>query len=301
MTQPPFDQLAKQYLEEFLAPLGKVERQYEIPGEAKFVDVWFVPDRTTLDRTEGLGILGQMVQTAALLEPFRNSPTRHEVRTCLLKLLWIQEDEERKATATKQNLSETELSRLWILAATTTQPVLRAFGGELQPDRLSGIYFLSEGLRTAIVAIDQLPETEETLWLRVLGRDRTQERAVREVLALPPTHPRRNGILKLLASWNVTMTRDAIEDFTGREARMALSEAYLEWERQVETRGIEQGIEQGERSLILRLLNRQIGNLPESARSQINALSIAQLEQLAEALLNFSDLADLEQWFAEHS
>jgi hypothetical protein len=35
--------------------------------------------------------------------------------------------------------------------------------------------------RSAIAAIDQLPETEETLWLRILGRDETQERAIREV------------------------------------------------------------------------------------------------------------------------
>ncbi|KAM3097763.1 hypothetical protein ACKFKG_07680 [Phormidesmis sp. 146-35] len=39
MTQTPFDQLAKQYLEEFLASIGLIERRYEIPGEAKFVDV----------------------------------------------------------------------------------------------------------------------------------------------------------------------------------------------------------------------------------------------------------------------
>jgi predicted transposase YdaD len=35
MTQTPFDQMSKQYLEEFLAPFGVVQRQYEIPGEPK--------------------------------------------------------------------------------------------------------------------------------------------------------------------------------------------------------------------------------------------------------------------------
>ena len=86
MTQSPFDQLAKQYLEEFLSPFGKVERQYEIPGESKFVDVWFVPDRPV---SSDLGILGRMVQTASLLEAFHNCPTRRDVKTCLMKLLWV--------------------------------------------------------------------------------------------------------------------------------------------------------------------------------------------------------------------
>jgi hypothetical protein len=69
MTQTPHDQLAKQYLEEFLAPFGVVQRQYEVPGEAKFIDVWFVPDAAAMPMTSGrsetiddLGLLGQMMQ-----------------------------------------------------------------------------------------------------------------------------------------------------------------------------------------------------------------------------------------------
>jgi predicted transposase YdaD len=83
----------------------------------------------------------------------------------------------------------------------------------------------------------------------------------------------------------------------------ALSQAYLEWEQRTEQRGVErgrqEGIEQGEKSLILRLLTRQLnGELPESARSQIDQLSRSQLESLAEALLDFSNLSDLETWLA---
>jgi hypothetical protein len=287
-------------LEEFLAPLGKVERQYEVPGEAKYIDVWFVPSESVSSADADMGLLGRMVRTAAALEPFRNAPTRREVRNCLSKLLWIQEEEERKAAAAKRFLPETELSHLWILAATTTQPVIQAFKGEVTEGWLSGMYFLGDGLRTAIVVIDQLPETEETLWMRVLGRDETQERAIREVIALPPTHPRRDGILKLLANWKVRVDIGEIADFSGTEALMALSEAYLEWEQRVEARGIEQGIEQGERTLILRLLNRRVGALPESVRSHIEGLSIEQLNDLGEALLDFSGLADLETWLAQH-
>jgi hypothetical protein len=59
------------------------------------------------------------------------------------------------------------------------------------------------------------------------------------------------------------------------------------------------GIEQGERSLVLRLLNRKVGVLSESVSAQINALSITQLEALGEALLDFSGLHDLDEWLAE--
>lgn len=67
--------------------------------------------------------------------------------------------------------------------------------------------------------------------------------------------------------------------------------------------GIEQGIGQGierERSLILRLLARKVGELPEALQSQLQALSIDRLELLGEALLDFTSLADLERWLTEN-
>ena len=65
--------------------------------------------------------------------------------------------------------------------------------------------------------------------------------------------------------------------------------------------GIAKGLKQGqqeERSLILRLLTRRIGAIPESLTDQISKLPIEQLESLAEALLDFTRLDDLTQWLA---
>jgi hypothetical protein len=137
-----------------------------------------------------------------------------------MKLVWVQEDERRKAQ--RDELPDEDLPWLWILAATTSRPLLEEAEGKLKEDWLPGIYFLSKILKTAIVSIDQLPETEETLWLRILGRDRTQERAVREVLALPTSHLRRDGILRLLAGWKIRIDLGEVENFSGQEAIMAL-------------------------------------------------------------------------------
>ncbi|MFM7427426.1 MAG: DUF4351 domain-containing protein [Elainella sp.] len=81
-----------------------------------------------------------------------------------------------------------------------------------------------------------------------------------------------------------------------RELMMQLSEAYLEWEQRTEQRGIEQGIEQGERLLILRQLSRRVGPLSPELQSRVEALPLAQLENLGEALLDFGTVADLETW-----
>lgn len=66
-----------------------------------------------------------------------------------------------------------------------------------------------------------------------------------------------------------------------------------------ETRVYQEAREDEAKSLILRLLNRRVGEVPESVRTQIETLSLTQLESLAEALLNFSNLSDLEIWLAQ--
>ncbi len=60
--------------------------------------------------------------------------------------------------------------------------------------------------------------------------------------------------------------------------------------------GREKGREEGERTIVLRLLNRRVGNIPEALLSQIQGLSVEQLEALGDALLDFSSLTDLEGW-----
>jgi hypothetical protein len=52
----------------------------------------------------------------------------------------------------------------------------------------------------------------------------------------------------------------------------------------------------GERSLVLRLLNRRVGDLPETVQAQVEALPLERMETLALDLLDFTSLADLESW-----
>ena len=73
----------------------------------------------------------------------------------------------------------------------------------------------------------------------------------------------------------------------------------------IERMGIADGLEQGrqeersrQRSLILRQLVRKVGVVPEPLTDRISKLPIEQLEFLAEALLDFTQLDDLLQWLA---
>jgi hypothetical protein len=68
------------------------------------------------------------------------------------------------------------------------------------------------------------------------------------------------------------------------------------------TRGIEQGIEQGTKreakSLVLRLLSKKFGPISANLQAQLQPLSVAQIENLGESLLDFSSITDLEDWLS---
>jgi predicted transposase YdaD len=66
--------------------------------------------------------------------------------------------------------------------------------------------------------------------------------------------------------------------------------------QEIEQGGIVKGKLAEGQSLILRQLTRRIGDVAPEMRSQIQSLSLSQLEALGEALLDFSEPNDLVNW-----
>jgi predicted transposase YdaD len=60
--------------------------------------------------------------------------------------------------------------------------------------------------------------------------------------------------------------------------------------------GQQEGRQEGETDLVLRLLTRRCGLLSPAQEKQIRGLAIGQLEALGEALLDFTGMADLDNW-----
>ena len=66
--------------------------------------------------------------------------------------------------------------------------------------------------------------------------------------------------------------------------------------RDIKQEGREEGREQEAQSLILRQLTRRVRELPQQTRQSVENLSLEQLENLGEALLDFQSMADLQTW-----
>jgi len=66
-------------------------------------------------------------------------------------------------------------------------------------------------------------------------------------------------------------------------------------------KGIETGLREGEARMILRLLRRKFGEIDENFQYSIFSLSTGELENLAEALLDFQTLENLHLWLTENT
>ena len=302
MSRTPFDVFCKQFLETFLSPIGTVNINREIPGESRWVDVWFEPNIPAAMDSTDLGLLGRIAKTPCLIEPFRNQPPVIEVCNCKAKLFAVFGELQRQAHREKRSIPDSleGFPWLWILAPSASERLLKRLQLTRDENELPGIY-LNEADRTALIAINQLPSTDETLWIRLLGKGETQKRAIAQIRSFPAEDPLRSVALQLLVTWKVSLELTQFAAQEDEETMVLLSQVYVEWEERTKQQGVDQGIERGERSLISRQLNRRVGELSIALQSQIDRLSVPQLEDLGEALLDFSSIEDLTTWLENHS
>ncbi len=299
MTRTPFDTFSKQLLEAFLTPFGTVELNREIAGESRYIDVWFSP---VAPPDRGLGLLAHIATTPCLIEPYRNAPGFSEMRSCLLKLFLVQADHQRQARREDASLSEAELPHLWILSPTASEISLQSFGATQSLEWLPGIYALPAALRTSIVVIHQLPKTPDTLWLRLLGRGKTQQQAVEEILSLASDDPRRSQTLNLLTTWRITMRVEDLDE-EDQISLMALNQAYLQWERETIERGKQEGRQEGaqlgQRLVIENLLKARFGEIDDRLTALIPTILTFSAEEYTPLLLQLSQEQLLDRFWGQ--
>jgi len=291
MTRQLHDQLAKEYLEELLKPLGKVETSKDVKSEVQEIDVWFVPTTTAINSE--LGLLGKMAVKSCLFEPYRNAPNEVEIRSCLVKLYSVQGELLRQAKREKRSISEEELPFLWILTPTCSERILEGFGAKAKEGWEKGVYFLPKYQKAAIVAINQLSVTEDTLWLRVLGKGRTQTAAISEVVELSKDNDKWKYLVRIFASWRKNLELNSnVNDEEVRELIMSLSPAYLkqceEWKQEGIEAGRQEGQQDGQRLMVESLLAVRFGNLDEELSAIISQLMELSPTERTQLLLNLS-------------
>lgn len=288
-------------MEALLAPSGKVESPKRVSGEVRLIDVYFTPDSQQKTNLQSLGLLGQFAQYPAILEPYRNAATANEIGDCLLKQLEVKAFLRRKANKGKSNkknknkkadkkLKSSEIPKVWILTPTASKRKLSYFGASARKGWPKGVYFLAPGLRAAIVAIHQLPKIPETLWLRVLGRGKVQERAIDELEALPDNNPYKEVGLELLYNLRNNLAAEKKTNETDRELIMRLKPLYQQEKEQIQQQSRQEGRQEERRTTIENLLRVRFGSIDNELQSIVETLLPLSPEEFTPLLIQLSQL-----------
>ena len=89
------------------------------------------------------------------------------------------------------------------------------------------------------------------------------------------------------------LSRDEVDAMLGIELEQ--TRVYQE----AKAEGLELGLQQ-EKALVIKQLNRKLGNLSSQVQARVLALEIDRVESLGEALLDFTSIADLEAWLSNN-
>jgi hypothetical protein len=289
VVHTPHDRFAKEYAKGLLAEFGAVETEREVIGQVRRIDLVFFPDPTSLEALPGLGLLGRILSGPCGLEFFRQAVPQSEIINCRDKGTTLRAELKHLAKQRDEQLRLADLPMLWIFSPTLSERLQRQACMENRPDWGPGIYFLPKPDRTAIVAIHQLPETLDTLWVRLLGKGKVQANAVKDVLALPEDHPCRSSTLQRLSDLQVNLrmqqnrkTREL------REVVMSLTPAYEKWEAEKIAEGQKIGEKSGKK------LGKREQSLQIASRLLKKRMAIAEIAELTDLTIEqVQELQDL--------
>jgi predicted transposase YdaD len=83
-------------------------------------------------------------------------------------------------------------------------------------------------------------------------------------------------------------------DITLKETRL-----YRDIKEEVWQEGREEGRHEEAANLVIRLLTKRVRELPQDLRAAVADLPLPVLEELGEALLDFTSIAELQAWLAK--
>jgi predicted transposase/invertase (TIGR01784 family) len=165
-----------------------------------------------------------------------------------------------------------------------------------EQSRLDLVWDLLESSRIQRVYLDELGEIEDLptgLGLMVLTTLEGEE-AKSEAKSLIQRAQGSRAIIELISTIIVykfgNLTRDEVDVMLGISIEQT----------RIYQDAAQDGRQEEAKSLILRQLNRRVGNLSPAVEMKVKTLPLVQLEDLGEALLDFGRMSDLIGWLDAH-
>ena len=273
MSEFPHDQFAKDYLTELLSTIGKATPNKLVRSERREGDVWFERDRTLsiAEQKKRLGLMGQLLTHDSLIEIFRDPASEFEFRSCKGKLIDIEGRLVRAAARRDEKVVVETLPHLWLIMPTASKEIRQGFCAH--KSRIPGVYRLPRLDRVGLIVVHQLAITADTLWLRLLGKNGNQNRAIQELVTTSSPSQLYANIEDILADYRSNLEANQSLTPDEEELIMNLSAAYLKKQQEWK--------EEGKEDIIIRLI--RSGMHPQTIAEMIN-FPIESIEKLRDRI-----------------
>jgi hypothetical protein len=277
-----YDQLGK-HMTRDTCDDWSLETDAEVSAETRRIDVWATP-RDTSPLREHLGLLGRLITGAFTFELFHNTPSGDELHLCLIK-----HGEFRRSLSRRK--TPPPLPILWVISSGRPDAGIEGLGFCAMPGGVRGIYEAPPLYYARLVVVSELPVVHDTLALRLYGAGSMLRQAIAELQALPVEAPLRRIVLPLLLRFALTVPTDPAQRTSEDEEFLMDTQDIVEtWRREA----VQEGLELGERKLLLRLLRRRFGTEVDSETERLVATApTEQIEAWAGRLWSAATLAEL--------
>ena len=273
----PHDQRFKALVASCMDVAVDVELERSVHVPAQRIDVAYEPRA----RVPQLGAMDRMVALGpGMMEYFASPISEADVVGCVRKRL----NYAHERTLGRRGPDAPE-PLLWILAARQLpRTMLQAYEVAPMSDWPHGFWQARVWTWMRFVVLNELPQGEDTLLLRLFAHGRTLQLAVAELRALPPDHLLQQRAWPVLVAYRHTIMQDLGEpkDMNALQEAQAL---YEEWAQRTRA--------EGARELLVQLVSQRFGELPAGVAARIESADHATLRRWASRVLTARSLDDV--------
>jgi hypothetical protein len=303
MSQYKHDRFIKFYVQSSYRTKGEVVKDIKVYNDENLeIDLMFKGDlELSTWQEQNLGIFDILMQShpTIIIEHYSSYLEGVDIDDCMTRknLYWksLRKKLIAEAGSQPEGLSKEVLTRIesnnpftWILAVNCSKPILEGFRA-FPDDRFpAGVYLLGSRMRMGIVNIKDLPETPDTLWLKMLGDRQSARRAFQSLQQLSTPNPAKSDIIAAAIKYCVYLkdlpiatltpedtefmkTMEEIDTWYATEMSRAKLEGTLE--------GEQRGEQRQQRTIALNLLRK---NIPLETIAETTGLTLEQLQELSE-------------------
>lgn len=215
MAQYKHDRFFKFYIQSLYKTKGKTLQNIKVRNDEDLeIDLMFIVERDNAEwQEENLGLFDLLMQehSTLVIEHYSSYLEETDINKSITRknLYWDRKQKELVENAkTKPELTSRErLSKeakkqienqnpfTWILTVNCSEKLLILCDAQPAKDLGVGVYRLSPILRMGIVIIEQLIDSPETMWLKMLGNKETAQMAFDSIKQLSPDRREKNDII----------------------------------------------------------------------------------------------------------